>query len=30
MLMIPEGPGLGISLNLDAVKKYTGVAFDAS
>ncbi len=27
MLPIPEEPGLGISLNLDAVKKYTGVAF---
>jgi len=24
MLAVPEGPGLGIALNLDAVEKYTG------
>ena len=24
MLAIPDGPGLGISMNLEAVKKYTG------
>jgi L-alanine-DL-glutamate epimerase-like enolase superfamily enzyme len=30
MLMIPDKPGLGVSLNLDAVKQYTGVTFDAS
>ena len=28
MLAIPDTPGLGISLNLDAVEKYTGVKFD--
>lgn len=27
MLAVPDGPGLGISLNLDVVKKYTGVKF---
>ena len=27
-LPIPDGPGLGISLNLDAVEKYTGERFD--
>ncbi len=27
MLAIPDTPGLGISLNLDAVEKYTGVKF---
>src|SRR2546421_6493931 len=27
MLTIPNGPGLGISLNLDAVEKYTGERF---
>jgi D-galactarolactone cycloisomerase len=27
-LEIPSGPGLGIDLNLEAVKRYTGVAFD--
>ena len=30
MLPIPEEPGLGAALNLEVVKKYTGVAFDAS
>ena len=29
MLLIPEGPGLGASLNLEVVRKYTGVTFDA-
>lgn len=29
MLNIPDTPGLGVSLNLDAVRKYTGVTFDA-
>jgi D-galactarolactone cycloisomerase len=24
MLAVPEGPGLGVSLNLDAIEKYTG------
>ena len=28
MLQIPDGPGLGISLNLDVVKKYTGIKFE--
>jgi len=28
MLAIPDTPGLGISLNLDAVEKYTRVKFD--
>jgi D-galactarolactone cycloisomerase len=27
MLQIPDGPGLGVSLNLDAVEKYTGERF---
>jgi L-alanine-DL-glutamate epimerase-like enolase superfamily enzyme len=27
MLAIPEGPGLGVSLNLDAVRKHTGQEF---
>lgn len=27
MLAIPEAPGLGVSLNLDAVEKHTGVRF---
>jgi len=30
MLQIPDGPGLGVSLNLDAVEKYSGVKFEAS
>lgn len=30
LLEIPEKPGLGVSLNLDAVLHYTGVAFSAS
>jgi L-alanine-DL-glutamate epimerase-like enolase superfamily enzyme len=30
MLPIPSGPGLGISLNLDAVETYSGVRFEAS
>jgi len=29
-LEIPDKPGLGVSINLDAVRKYTGVSFDAS
>jgi len=27
MLAVPEGPGLGVSLNLDAVEKHTGERF---
>jgi L-alanine-DL-glutamate epimerase-like enolase superfamily enzyme len=30
MLEIPDKPGLGITINLDAVQHYTGVTFDAS
>jgi D-galactarolactone cycloisomerase len=30
MLAIPSGPGLGVSLNLDAVEKYTGQRFKPS
>jgi D-galactarolactone cycloisomerase len=30
MLPIPSGPGLGVSLNLDAVEKYTGQRFKPS
>jgi len=30
MLRVPDGPGLGISLNLDVVKKYTGIKFEES
>ena len=30
MLPIPETPGLGVSLNLDAVERFTGVKFDAA
>jgi D-galactarolactone cycloisomerase len=29
MLCVPNGPGLGISLNLDGVQKYTGVKFES-
>jgi len=29
MLAVPEGPGLGVSLNLDAVEKHTGERFGA-
>ncbi len=29
MLQIPNEPGLGVSLNLDAVEKYTGIKFAA-
>jgi D-galactarolactone cycloisomerase len=29
MLQIPDGPGLGVALNLDVVKKYTGIKFEA-
>lgn len=29
MLAIPDGPGLGITLNLDAVERHTGVRFRA-
>jgi D-galactarolactone cycloisomerase len=28
MLTVPDGPGLGISLNLDAVERYTGAKFE--
>ena len=28
MLPVPSGPGLGISINLDAVEKYTGVRLE--
>jgi L-alanine-DL-glutamate epimerase-like enolase superfamily enzyme len=28
MLPVPEGPGLGVSLNLDAVEKHTGERFE--
>jgi L-alanine-DL-glutamate epimerase-like enolase superfamily enzyme len=28
MLRIPEGPGLGVSLNMDAVERYTGVRYE--
>lgn len=28
MLRVPEGPGLGITLNFDAVQHHTGVRFD--
>jgi D-galactarolactone cycloisomerase len=30
LLEIPEKPGLGVSINLDAVEHYTGIAFSAS
>jgi D-galactarolactone cycloisomerase len=30
MLAIPDYPGLGVSLNVEAVEKYTGVRFEAS
>jgi D-galactarolactone cycloisomerase len=30
MLPIPDEPGLGVSLNMEAVEKYTGVRFDES
>jgi D-galactarolactone cycloisomerase len=30
MLAIPDKPGLGISIDLGTIKKYTGVTFDAS
>ena len=29
MLVVPSGPGLGISLNLDMVQKHTGQRFDS-
>lgn len=29
MLQIPDGPGLGVVLNLDVVKKYTGIKFES-
>ena len=29
MLRVPDGPGLGIALNVDAVERHTGVRFDA-
>jgi L-alanine-DL-glutamate epimerase-like enolase superfamily enzyme len=28
MLSVPDGPGLGIALNLDAVERHTGSRFD--
>jgi D-galactarolactone cycloisomerase len=28
MLAVPDGPGLGVSLDVDAVEKYTGQRFD--
>jgi len=28
MLRVPQGPGLGISLNLEAIHKYSGVRFE--
>src|SRR5438874_598989 len=30
MLVVPNGPGLGITLNLDAVEKYTGQSFSSA
>jgi D-galactarolactone cycloisomerase len=30
MLTVPDGPGLGISLNLDAVEHYTGAKFEGA
>ena len=30
MLAVPDGPGLGISLDLDAVEHYTGLSFKSS
>lgn len=30
MLAVPDGPGLGISLNLDAVEQFTGLKFKSS
>jgi D-galactarolactone cycloisomerase len=29
MLPVPDGPGLGVSLNMDAVEEHTGERFDA-
>ena len=29
MLQVPSSPGLGITLDLDAVERYTGERFDA-
>jgi D-galactarolactone cycloisomerase len=29
MLQIPDDPGLGVSLNMDVVKKYTGIKFES-
>jgi L-alanine-DL-glutamate epimerase-like enolase superfamily enzyme len=28
MLRVPNGPGLGVSINLDAVEKYTGLRLE--
>jgi L-alanine-DL-glutamate epimerase-like enolase superfamily enzyme len=28
MLAVPDGPGLGVALNMDAVEKHTGERFD--
>jgi L-alanine-DL-glutamate epimerase-like enolase superfamily enzyme len=30
MLEVPDKPGLGISVNLDLIRHYTGVTFDRS
>ena len=30
MLCIPDGPGLGVALNMDAVEKHTGERFRAA
>jgi L-alanine-DL-glutamate epimerase-like enolase superfamily enzyme len=30
MLTIPNGPGLGVELNMDAVEKHTGERFRAA
>jgi L-alanine-DL-glutamate epimerase-like enolase superfamily enzyme len=30
MLPVPGGPGLGVSLNMDAVEKHTGARFGAA
>ncbi len=30
MLPVPDGAGLGVSLNMDAVEKHTGERFDSA
>lgn len=30
MLAIPQGPGLGVSLNMDAVERYTGMRYESA